>query len=281
MRYEILKFQYEAPKKETVFVIPVSSQADQHTVLYPRSLKKSADSQVEVRYFAGCGAETRDWVKDSLQKLLETTLKKEKQRSQNIFMVSISMAVLAVISWAFPDPLPLLDEVILTLGAGGLGLLSYLQYRNARKAALSSGDHTPALEIVEDPVLTRVFQAMEGMDKPDWNEAIRSGSRDLVELESEGMVHLVDVEGMIRSEEISEKDLRLTVTSLSKTLSLGLLLSLEEQGRDGKDRSKTRLKRLRESLRRRFGITETGQIVYTELYRHTRDYFRNKGIPLE
>ena len=280
MKYEILRPQNDASQGETVFVIPVSSQADQHTVLYPKGLERrlSPRGAVEIRHFAGCSLETQEWVEDSLETMFEEAKRKERRRSQNVFVASIGLAVLAAVSWAFPDPLPILDEMVLTLGAGVLAFLSCRRYRDAlrRKAVLPDAAETGRLERREDPVLTRLFNALQGVGRTNWDEAVHGDSRDLVELESEWLVRVLDVDEMVHSGEIDERDLRRTVSALARALPLKTLLFLE-----GRARHTRRLKRLRESLRRRYKLSENALIVYSELYRCTREFFRKKGLPFD
>ena len=115
MKYRMMKLDWlPFPSREpaTVYIIPASSDSDDYRVIYPVSLKKNAVpllyyGDVQIRAYEGCPQEAVAAVRQKLKEILDRRLEELTARGTYLFAGGIAVAVLGIISWTLPDPLPL------------------------------------------------------------------------------------------------------------------------------------------------------------------------------
>ena len=105
------------------------------------------------------------------------------------------------------------------------------------------------LECVDDPLLTRIHEAIRAKSAPDYN---RSGKEvvDLIELESEWLGKDLDLQRLLDSDAVTIQDLSCLLDVLSNAFPLPRFLAVEQKPR--RDPADRRARRARDSLDQRY-----------------------------
>ena len=269
----------------TIYIIPVSSEPDEYRVIYPETLEKHivevlTDRALRIRSFEGCTDHAIDVIQDYLTNLLTRTGDKSSTQSNVKFVLGVALVVLGIINWTFPDPLPLIDELLLVIGGGALAVWSARAKKLLpvfRERLEEAVREVRGLMFSSDPLLTRIYDSIRAKQQPE-KEYDEQSSVDRIEAEAQWFVKFLNVRDMIESESVTVDDVREVAGALRDIIPLKTLVRLERSYlRYG---TRARLKRLREKTQRRLDLTDDALAVYCGFYRSAREYFEREGLQL-
>ncbi len=267
----------------TIFVIPMSSRAEDFRIVYPTTLEKNlaeilTDRALRVRVFEGCPAIGIETIRDYISAQLRRTEQKTAGGINIRLVLGVVLIILGVIDWTFPDPLPFIDELAMVLGGGAIVGWSFRQkklFSEWKGRVREAADEAQRLESEPDSLLTRIFQSIKVKGNP---EITKPGSLDRIELEAQWFVKYLNVRDMIESEEVTADNVREVSEALQDIMPLKSLLRSERgYPRYG---ARARLKLLRERTMRRLNLTDDALDVYCAFFRSAQEYFEREGLQL-
>ncbi|MBA7689656.1 hypothetical protein ES703_98164 [subsurface metagenome] len=122
MKYRTMRFNgLLGPNSEAViYIIPVSSDPGAYRVIYPHNLGKKLfqlviKNNLSIKMFEGCSEGALPAVKKKLVEMLNQWLERYSVQMNSLFLVGVALTILGLIDWTFPDPLPLVDELVFTV----------------------------------------------------------------------------------------------------------------------------------------------------------------------
>ena len=277
MRYRLIPPEGSA-NPITVFVVPVSGDPLDYLILYPR-LRGSvlvgalARGQGALRAFSGVTPEAMERVSEHLGEAVRREEKRTEGRTTSMVFSGIAIAALGLANWFVPDPLPAVDELVLTLGGAALALFGR---RRKNREELIWADRAEAaratirsLRAGEDGVLSRAFGSLRALENRDPH---RDG-RDAIENESRWLVDYVDALAAVQEGSATEEEIRELFRVLSRFIPFRTLRRLEGRGGAAIRRKRRILARLRD----RHGLTANAVTVYCEFYRSAREAWGDVG----
>jgi hypothetical protein len=286
MKYKTLGWKpsyVSGDKPETIYIIPVSSEPDEYRVIYPETLEKHivevlTDRALRIRSFEGCTDQAIDVIQDYLVNLLTRTGDRSSARTNVKFVLGVTFVVLGIINWTFPDPMPLIDELLLVIGGGALAGWSARAKKllpDFRERLDEAAREVRSLNPSPGPLLTRIYNSIRAKQQPEYNE---QSSLDQIEAEAQWFVKFLNVRDMIESESVTIDDVRELAGALRDIIPLKTLVRLERSYlRHG---TSIRLKRLREKIKRRLDLSDDALAVYCGFYRSAQEYFEREGLQL-
>ena len=279
MKYRMMKFEWlPDPSRQpaVIYIIPVSADSEEYRVIYPSTFSRNAVrllyyGDVSIRAYKGCPPEALESVRQKLTEMLIQRTEGVVSRATHMFLGGIGLAVLGVISWTLPDPLPLVDEIGFLLGGVVLALQGARHrqkkvpaYREMARVAETQID---GLEPDDDPFLSAVVHSIQAKARPDGDH----GEEDRIEAEGKWLVEYVNVREMIENETVKPQEVRRIVSGLLDVIPMRAM----QVGRSSK-RKRRRLER----ILARTGLSDDALTVYCEFYRAAREYFDSKGQKL-
>ncbi len=201
-----------------ILIIPVSSAPERYSISYPETddetfLTLLLSGRLKVLSFDPVPAEAVEQLRSFILERLRSMSQKTVNRFRAFFSGGIAVAVLGVINWTVPDPLPLIDEGILSIG--GLAAVVYALYFRKNKipemeeltseaAKLSS-----RLEAEVSPLLSFIYKALELRERLERSlldsaasaaDDEKQAEEDAVLLEEEvkaGRIAIAEIEGIM------------------------------------------------------------------------------------
>jgi len=271
MRFDPEYRPFVAPK--CIYIVPLSLDASRYQVLIPTDLSKNLldlliQDKLVIRQFDRCPKEAAATVTAQLERCCTQGPSRYSSRMNQLIVVGSVMFILGIINCTFPDPLPLIDEILMIGGGAGLGIAGYVSRRKnlpllqdkTGQAARRLGE----LECLDDPLLTRIHEAIRSKSAPDYDRCGKEAV-DLFELESEWLVKYLDLQRLIDSEAATVQDLGCLLDVLSNALPLPRFLAVEQKLR--RDPADRRARRVRDDLVERHGLSADAFTVYSEFYR--------------
>jgi hypothetical protein len=271
MRFDPEYRPFVAPK--CIYIVPLSLDPSRYQVLIPANLSKNLldlliQDKLLIRQFHGCPQGAAATVTAQLQRSCSQGPPRYSTRMNQLIVLGAVLFVLGIINWTFPDPLPLIDEILMIGGGAGVGIAGYVSRRkNLSLLQSKTGkavQRLSELECVDDPLLTRIHEAIRTKSAPDYD---RSGQEvvDLFELESEWLVKYLDLQRLLDSEAVTIQDLSCLLDVLSNAFPLPRFLAAEQKLR--RDPADKKARRARDSLAQRYGLSGDAFTVYSEFYR--------------
>ena len=270
-----------------IYIIPVSSECDEYRVIYPDTLEKKIlqllyHDDLIIKQFSRCTPEAAYAVKQKLKDLVRRRLEEYKARGLYMFFGGIGLAVLGILSWTFPDPLLLVDEIAFTVGGGILTFFG-AKFRKQklplfREVAQVVEARVESFEEKDDPLLSRIFESIRAKEDPKGITGSDSAQIDQIDAESLWLVDYLNVREMVESQKVSTDDVANLLVSLQDVIPLRQIATLEKSGPYAK--SKQRAKRKREHVADRYGLSDDAITVYCELYKSAKEFFESRGITL-
>ena len=268
MRYKILRMdQYREPfgREETIYIIPRGADPDQFLVIYPAKLEQELkkliiSGQYSIRAYEGLQAGAVEDIRESLLEKASAYLNRIRSRGANMFATGTVLAVFGLLNWFIPDPLPLVDEMILTFGGAAVALAGFARRMRGyeefeRRTEIVRADVLGIPE-KEDPFLSHCAAAIRDRHRP--------GEGDLVEQESRWLVKYTDLDALITSGTVTKEELIPFFRLLKKLIPLETLSSKTWWGeRQERNRRKGLIRR----LQYRYGFTTDALALYTALYK--------------
>jgi hypothetical protein len=271
MRFDPEYRPFVAPK--CIYIVPLSLDPSHYQVLIPANLSKHLldlliQDKLVIRKFHRCPQEAAATVTAQLQRSCTQGPSRYSNRMNQLIVLGTVLFVLGIINWTFPDPLPLIDEILMIGGGAGVGIAGYVSRRKnlslLQNKTGKAAQRLSELECADDPLLTRIHEAIRAKSSPDYD---RSGKEavDLFEVESEWLVKYLDLQRLLDSNAATIKDLGCLLDVLSNAFPLPRFLALEQKLR--RDPTDRRTRRARDSLAQRYGLSGDAFTVYAEFYR--------------
>jgi hypothetical protein len=275
MRFDPDYRPFVAPK--SIYIVPLSADPSQYQVLIPSRLSKNLldlliQDRLVIRRFAGCPAEVIDNIKAQLGRSCTQRPSVYAVRTNQLIVAGTLLVVLGIINFTFPDPLPLVDELLMLGGGAGIGVLAY---RNRRKVLPLLRDKTERaakrlddLACPDDILLTRIHDAIQARSTTGGDAAAKQAV-DPFELESRWLVEYLDFQQLIDAKTVAAEELDSLLAVLSNAFPLSRFLSLERKLR--KDPKDGRARVARDRTAERYGLSADAFTVYAEFYRLARE----------
>ena len=282
MRFDPEYRPFVAPRG--IYIIPLAGEASRHQVLIPGRLTKHLldlliQDKLVIHRFGGCPPEAIAGVKAQIARSCSQEPSRYSIRMNQILVAGTALAVLGIINFAFPDPLPLADELLMLGGGAGLG---FIGLRNRRKVlpllrsktekALEGLDK---LESAEDILLTRIHEAIRARGA-DGGEPAAEEPVDPFESESRWLVEILDLQKLLDTGSVTIEHLESLLGVMTNAFPLGRFQSLERKLRTNpKDR---RARRAREELAARCGLSADAFTVYAEFHRLAQEILKSDSL---
>ena len=280
MRYLLMRTGGKRRDSHTIYLIPQSAHPDEFKVLFPATLKGRILEAVlyggiRILKFRGCSEEAEVRIRKELENFLKKKLEKYRGGGRGLFAFGVVLGVIDVINLFFPDPLPLFDEVMLALASVGFAFWGYRLLKDTiprmEREIIRAKDRVGSLDLQEDPVLTRIFEAIREKDALDGKgtaETVESAEK-----ESRWLVDFVSVEDGVREGHYTSDDVRRIIAVLRDAFPLRRYLNLEAR----LPYTSRRLRRMRAELMDTYELSENALQVYAEVYKSARGYFKDRG----
>ena len=268
---------------QTIYILPLSADPERYRVIYPefrnrfgrRHLDTNLAERINqgkllIRQFKSCTSAAAAAIKRNLGGTVKQRLLGQNLRANQLLVAGVVVFIVGIIDWTFPDPLPLVDEIILT-GAGGL--LAYLGYTQKKRYLPSAKEQVERalrdlddLVISEDPLLSRIHDSLEAgvEDEPGHDSLAGADQR------ADWLLKYVNVQELIRSGAATEDEVRQTMGALSDVFPLRKLAEAEGHV---------------ERWRRRIGaaaqkhtISEAVLSVYVEFFKSAQEHFGGREL---
>ena len=181
-----------------VFVIPISADSSKYRIISPRIrmgriLGRVLSNGILIESFGSPFPGAAAAVREGYSSLLSRIERRTEGRSGTVFILGILFAILGVVSWTIPDPLPLVDEVALTVGGF---LMAFSGYRSIRRDLPIIADRcekgrveAETAEEIVNPVLRRLYTAMRQKSIP---ETSVDEAADSIEIEARWLITAAD-----------------------------------------------------------------------------------------
>jgi len=277
MKYSLLSISgIQRRRSEIIYIIPASADAAESCALVPRRLRKRAltgllDTVIYIRRFEGCPDSAVEAVRDKVGSLVDGRLQSHAARVTAMILGGVVVAVLGILDFTLPDPLPLADELLMIIGGMACSAVGYWlrretlpALREKARAALRRIDET---EAEEDPLLSRLYRGIREKRAPQAEDAA-----DLIEAESRWFVRHVDIREEVERGELDPRRVRALLDGIEGITHLKRLVRAEIRGAP-----RTRLKRLRRKAREKTDFSDDALTVYSEFVKSVRAYFRETG----
>ncbi len=264
-------------RPECIYLLPLSAQPDPYRVLCTASLGKklldlAVQNKLAILIYADCPAEAETTIRAELLRLCFGEPKRYGSRLNQLVVAGSALAAVGLINWIFPDPIPLADEMLMTVGGAGLACLGWVQRRRnlpllrAKAAAASRG--LEALKPLVDVFLSRIYKAIRSRSCPDIFGR-DSGEVDPVAAESSWLVEHLDLREALERGEGTRSELGRLVGVLEDALPLRRIAAA--QRRLGHNPADRRARKALYTLAGRLGMSRDALTVYSEFYRQARE----------
>jgi hypothetical protein len=280
VKYKVLRSRN---KPVVVYAIPISADPNTYKILYPDCLEKDVLGVLEtcgikIQGFEGCSELAVSEIREHLRQTLDESALTYRRNANTAIVGGVAVALLGILNWMLPDPLPLADEVLLIITGTVLALFGLRRRRHLARykdRLAQARGQIRELGAKSQSVLTRLFRSIRAREKPEIEDDNLAASSDRIDLESRWLVRYIDVQEMIESGDANELQIREIAASLCDVVPLKALIKLEKH----RDRSsaRRRMKRLRERITDRTGIPDGVLSVYCEFYKSARNYFESRG----
>lgn len=288
MKYKILGWKpsyVSGDEPETIYIIPVSPEPDEYRIIYPETLEKHmvevlTDRALIIRSFEGCTEHAVDIIREYLANQLTQKGDRSSTQISVKFVLGVALVGLGLINWTFPDPLPLIDELLMVIGGGALAVWSARAKKllpDFRERLEEATREARSLIPSPDPLLTRIYNSIRAKQQPE-KEYDEQSSLDRIAAEAQWFVKFLNVRDMIELKSVTVDNVREVVGALQDIIPLKTLVRLERGYlRHG---TRPRLRRLRERITMRLDLTDDALAVYCGFYRSAQEYFEREGLQL-
>lgn len=252
-----------------IYILPSSFNGSLYSIAYPEIRAEDILAQkIKIRKFDGCSSVAVADIEKTLKEILKKKQLKYIERLNTLFTAGIGVFALGIINWIIPDPLPLVDELLFTIGGG---LTAWKAWKDRRLKLPELVDKTfrygyegVSPEVETDNFLTLIFKTIRCKHDP-MNSCEKIDGMDSIEIESLWMTKYLNMQDILASENSSASDLRDLVRVIERVVPVKKLVKLERKKQTLRIRS--RLKTIKQETIRKTGITESALVVYIEFYR--------------
>lgn len=257
-----------------IYVLPSSFEGSSYSIAYPDIKAEDIfNGRISIRTFKGCSSDALKEIEAELKERLQKKHIKYAERLNTLFTAGIGVLILGIINWVIPDPLPLVDELLFTIG-GGLTAWKAWNDRRLKLPALVEqtyryGYEGVRPEVETDSILTAIFKSIRcRIDPSAAGELI--DALDNIEIESLWMTRYLNIQDLLASKESNPSRLEDLIDVIERVLTVKEIVKLEE--RTQSKRVRARLHRIKQETIRKTGITHDALAVYCEFYRAFGNY---------
>jgi hypothetical protein len=216
-------------------------------------------------------------IEAELKEKLKKNHLKYAERLNTLFSTGIGFTILGIINWIIPDPLPLVDELLFTIG----GSLMAWKAWNDRKVKLPLlidqnyryGYDGVSPDVEADSILTLLFKSIRCKIDPKRTGEMIEGM-DKIEIESLWMTRYLNLQDHLTSGEFNTTELEQLIKVIEKVP--GLKKVVKREFKQKSRRSRLHLNSLKKEIIRKTGITSDAMEVYIEIYRIIENLNSNK-----
>jgi len=261
----------------SVYVLPLAADPGRYRVLCPSGLRGklldlAIQDKLSLRTYAGCPGEAAAAVREELLRLCNRAADRYASRLNRLTVAGTALAVLGVVNVILPDPLPLADELLMTVGGAGMAYAGLTLRRKNLPPFRSKVEAAEAglrrLASVEDVLLGRIFAAIRARTSP---ELLDPGARevDLVEAEAAWLVEHLDLRSVLAQGAATSAQLKDLLEVIEDALPLRRIRTLDRRLR--KDPGDRGARRSLDRLADRLGMSRDALTVYGEFARVARE----------
>ncbi|MEA1910407.1 MAG: hypothetical protein U9N32_01875 [Spirochaetota bacterium] len=270
MKYNLIPSE-NSNSSDTIFIyiLPSSFEGSSYSIAYPDYTSEDILAQkIGIRTFDGCSLDALGEIEDKLKERLQKKHLKLEERLNTLFTAGIGVFILGIINWVIPDPLPLVDELLFTIGGG---LTAWKAWKD-RKVKLSSleeqifryGYDGIRPEIETDNFLSLIFKSIRcKIDPAAAGEKIED--LDSIEIETLWLTRYLNIQDI--------SDLKDHILVIERVSPVKKLAKLEAKKQTLKNRN--RLEAFRKETVQETGITDSALTVYIEFYKLYKNILAN------
>ena len=301
MKYKLLKSEklpVAYTEKRIIYIIPLSSSHKNFAVIYPAIpagslLRSLLDDKVELHRFKGCPDIAIEKVKQALGDLIHKELKEASAKQSTMWVMGIVLIGLGVINFIFPDPIILLDEILIIAG-GGWMLASGIKLKKIHTTLKNRKNDIEKkindLPVFEDPLCSGIFASIQAKDEliiKEFKEDFSIESlKDRIEVEARWYVDYINIEELISGKHIQKADVRNIMNGIDCIVPLKKIVYLEKNINKKMIKNKNtlklsqKLKNIKKQIIQKCGFSDDALTVYSEFYKSALDYFATQGEKL-
>jgi len=172
MKYKILNHEkFNIQKDDTVvfYLLPVSDADKDYQIIYPAKTKQYQleswhNKKIIIKQFKGCNTGVVKSVKKSLTDILKNNLEKAINTIRTMFFMGMLFILFGFINLILPDPLILIDELLIITGGTLLTISGLVKKKNMSALVLKEKEVTKQindLHIIDNPICTKIFNSIK------------------------------------------------------------------------------------------------------------------------
>ncbi len=252
-----------------IYILPSSFEGSSYSIAYPDYKAEDILSRkIIIRTFDGCSPDALSEIEDKVKEILHKRHLKYVERLNTLFTAGIGVFILGVINWVIPDPLPLVDELLFTVG-GGITAWKAWNDRKVKLPALIEqtyryGYEGGRPEVETDSILTAIFKSIRCRIDP-----LAAGEKieglDTIEIESLWLTRYLNKQDLAASGESSISGIKDLIHVIERVFPVKALVKLESKKQSLKIRG--RLQNIKQEATSKTGVSDDALAVYTEFYR--------------
>jgi len=166
MKYRMLRIEHEDTGDSddcVIYVMPAGSNPLENCIVYDERLEKELKSLLlthpySIALYSKAPVDTGKRIRDRLIGMAEKVLERMNNRGRSLFVLGVGIGVLGLINWVIPDPLPVIDEVVLTFGGAALALAGIILRRRVKEEYRNRGEIVKRdilrISVREDPLIS-------------------------------------------------------------------------------------------------------------------------------
>ena len=252
-----------------IYILPSSFEGSSYSIAYPDFKAEDILSRkIIIRTFDGCSPDALSEIEDKVKEILQKRRLKYVERLNTLFTAGIGVFILGVINWVIPDPLPLVDELLFTVG-GGITAWKAWNDRKVKLPVLIEQTYRYSYEggrpeVETDSILSAIFKSIRCRVDP-----LAAGEKiedlDTIEIESLWLTRYLNKQDLLASEESSTSSLENLFRIIEKVFPVKVLVKLERKKQSPKIRG--RLQKLKQEAINKTGVSDDALAIYIEFYR--------------
>lgn len=252
-----------------IYVLPASYEGFSYSIAYPDFKAEDILSRkIIIRTFDGCSQDALSEIEDKVKEILQKRHLKYVERLNTLFTAGVGVFILGVINWVIPDPLPLVDELLFTIG-GGITAWKAWNDRKVKLPVLMEQTYRYSYEggrpeVETDSILSAIFKSIRCKVDPLTAEEKIEGL-DTIEIESLWMTRYLNPHDLVASEESSASSLEDLIRIIERVFPVKALVKMEGKKQSPKIRG--RLQNIKQEVINKTGVSDDALAVYIEFYR--------------
>ena len=275
MKYNLIPSE-NVDSTDTIFIyiLPSGFEGTSYSIAYPDCKAEDIlNGLIVIRTFDGCSSDALKEIEDKLTERLQRKHEKYTERLNTLFTAGIGVLILGIMNWIAPDPLPLVDERLFTIG-GGLTAWKAWNDRRIKLPVLVEQTYRYAYEggrpeVETDNILTTIFKSIRCRIDPSAAGEVIDGL-DAIEIESLWMTRYLNIQDLAASGGSNTSGFEDLIDVIERVLTVRKIVKLEERTRS--KRVRAGLHRLKQETIRKTGISHDTLAVYVEFYRAFLNY---------